>query len=88
VFVGGLLETGVGRAVAAALAAGIVAGNPGETLPCDLGPSSQYFDDDVTDPVVVDGAGDLVVPTGPGIGVVPRADRLGAVTVARVEVSR
>ncbi len=78
-FVGGMLETGVGRATAA-----VVAALPGCTLPTDLGPSHRYFRPDLTAPVEVDGAGHLVVPPGPGIGVTPDPDRLDAATVERV----
>lgn len=82
-FVGGMLETGVGRATAAAVAA-----LPGCTLPTDLGPSSRYFERDLTDPVVVDRTGQLEVPTGPGIGRTPDPARLDEVAVDRVVVAR
>ncbi len=87
VFVGGMLETGVGRAAAIALAAGIASAGTDDEIPCDLGPSSQYFDDDITEPLGVDHRGDLIVPTGDGIGIDPRPGRLGAVTVDRFEVT-
>ncbi|MBX3287490.1 MAG: o-succinylbenzoate synthase [Actinobacteria bacterium] len=79
VFVGGMLETGVGRAAALAVAA-----LPWCGLPTDLGPSDRYFDDDVTEPIELDAEGLLAVPTGPGTGVAPRADRLDAVAVDRL----
>lgn len=86
VFVGGMLETGVGRATAVALAAA-VASDPGlSSLPTDLGPSDQYFDSDITDPVVVDGDGRLVVPSGPGIGLAPHRQRLTEAGVRRVTI--
>lgn len=75
-FVGGMLETGVGRAHALAVAA-----LPGCTLPTDLGPSRQYFAEDLTDPIERNADGTLRVPTGPGIGVEPAPDRLEAATV-------
>ncbi|HEX2576106.1 MAG TPA: enolase C-terminal domain-like protein, partial [Aquihabitans sp.] len=78
-FVGGMLETGVGRAAAAAVAA-----LPACTLPTDLGPSDRYLDDDVTEPVVVDERGRLVVPTGPGIGVAVRGERIDELAVDRL----
>ena len=81
-FVGGMLETGVGRASAAAVAA-----LDGCTLPTDLGPSSRYFVDDVT-PAIVGVDGCLCVPAGPGIGVEPDPDRLDEVTVAGVTLRR
>lgn len=86
VFVGGMLETGIGRATAAALAA-TIASDPGVvSLPTDLGPSDQYFATDITDAVVVDDDGQLVVPGGPGIGRVPHPDRLDECCVRRTTV--
>lgn len=82
-FVGGMLETGVGRAAALAVAA-----LPGFARPTDLGPSSQYFADDVTEPFALQAGGRLPVPTGPGIGVRPRPDRLAEVTEAHVRIER
>ncbi len=81
VLVGGLLETGIGRAAAVALAAA-----PVITLPTDLGPSDRYLASDLTEPFVLGADGTLRVPTGPGIGVTPRLDRLAALTVRRAEV--
>lgn len=78
-FVGGMLETGVGRAAALAVAA-----LPGAAFPTDLGPSSRYLDDDVTEPVEADAHGRLVLPSGPGIGVTPRPDRLATCARRRV----
>jgi len=82
-FVGGMLELGVGRAGAAAVAA-----MPGCSLPTDLGPSDRYVEEDVCDPIVVDTNGDLVVPDGPGSGRRPVAVRLAAVTVDEVVLGR
>jgi O-succinylbenzoate synthase len=82
-FVGGMLETGVGRAAALAVAA-----LPWCTLPTDLGPSSRYLRPDVTEPIELDAEGRLVVPAGPGIGVAPDPDRLADVAVERVVLVR
>jgi len=71
VWCGGMLETGVGRAVNLALAA-----LENFTLPGDTSASSRYFDDDITEPFVMSADGTMAVPDGPGIGVVPRANRL------------
>jgi len=79
VFVGGMVESGVGRAAALAVAA-----LPMCTLPTDLGPSDRYFASDVTEPIMTDDDGLVVVPTGPGIGVVPIPDRLDEATVDRL----
>ncbi|MEZ5140329.1 MAG: enolase C-terminal domain-like protein [Acidimicrobiales bacterium] len=80
-FVGGMLESGVGRAAALAVAAQATT-----TLPTDLGPSLSYVDVDVTEALGLDGNGRMRIPTGPGIGVVPIDDHLRAVTVERVDL--
>jgi O-succinylbenzoate synthase len=66
-FVGGMVELGVHRAGAAAVAAAAAA--RAVALPTDLGPSANYVGADVCTPVVCDADGLLVVPDGPGIGV-------------------
>ena len=81
VFVGGMLETGVGRAVALAVAAA-----PCCTWPTDLGPSDHYFARDVTEPIGLDGHGRVMVPQGPGIGVTPIDAVLAEVTIDRLTV--
>jgi o-succinylbenzoate synthase len=65
-----MLETGVGRAANLALAA-----LPGFTLPGDLYASNRWFEEDLTEPFVLEN-GQLRVPHGPGIGVTPRDDAL------------
>ena len=75
---GGLLETGIGRAVNVALAA-----LPGFTLAGDLSASNRYWETELTEPFVLDDDGRLAVPTGPGIGVEPLPDVLEAVTTSR-----
>jgi O-succinylbenzoate synthase len=64
-WVGGMLETGIGRASCLALAT-----LPGFTLTPDLSASNRYFAQDVTEPFVIRN-GSIVVPTSPGIGVEP-----------------
>ena len=80
-FVGGMLELGVGRSASAA-----VASLPGCSLPTDLGPSDRYVARDVTDPVLVDADGRLVVPDGPGCGRVPLPEVLARCTVDTVSL--
>ncbi len=75
-YVGGMLETGIGRAGALAVAA-----LEGCTLPTDLGPSARYFAADLTEPFLLGADGALTIPSGPGIGVVPDPARLDAATV-------
>jgi O-succinylbenzoate synthase len=82
VWCGGMLETGVGRAVNVALAA-----MPGFTLPGDTSASSRYFAEDITEPFIMDPDGTMEVPPGPGIGVAPLPARLEACTL-RVETLR
>jgi len=58
-----MLETGIGRAANAALAA-----LPGFTLPGDISASTRFYARDiVTDPIVVED-GHVAVPTSPGLG--------------------
>jgi o-succinylbenzoate synthase len=71
VWCGGMLETGIGRALNLALAA-----MPGFTLPGDTSASSRYFTDDLTEPFEMTADGMMKLPQGPGIGVTPRVDRL------------
>lgn len=90
VFVGGMLESAVGRAAALGLAAAVASGTgglptgplPTGPLPTDLGPSTQYFDDDIAGPIVTAADGSLLVPQGFGVGVIPDPEALAAVTVA------
>lgn len=81
VWCGGMLESGIGRAAALAVAA-----LPGFTLPADLAASARYYAEDLTEPFVLDADGCLPVPTGPGIGVTPRLDVLDAVTTSVVRI--
>jgi O-succinylbenzoate synthase len=76
VWIGGMLETGVGRAVNLALAA-----LPGVSLPGDTSASDRYFRRDLTEPFVLSADGTMAVPDGPGIGVTPHPDRLEECTV-------
>ncbi|MFA9444828.1 o-succinylbenzoate synthase [Egicoccus sp. AB-alg6-2] len=70
VWCGGMLETGIGRALNVAVAA-----MPGFTLPGDTSASGRYFAEDLTEPFVLRD-GHLAVPDGPGIGREPRAEML------------
>jgi O-succinylbenzoate synthase len=78
--VGGMLESGVGRAASLAVAA-----LPGFTIPGDLGPSERYFAADVTAPHTMED-GSIAVPDGPGIGVAPLAEVLDSCATLRAEV--
>ncbi|HTT44940.1 MAG TPA: o-succinylbenzoate synthase [Thermoplasmata archaeon] len=64
-WVGGMLESGIGRAHNVALAS-----TPPFVLSSDLSASDRYYEEDLTDPPFVLGPGStLSVPRGPGIGV-------------------
>jgi len=75
VWIGGMLETGIGRAPNLALAA-----LPGVRFPGDTSASDRYFPEDLTEPFVLAPDGTMAVPEGPGIGVTPMPDRLQACT--------
>lgn len=83
VWCGGMLETGIGRAANAALAA-----LPGFTLPGDVSASSRFYHRDiVTEPAVLED-GHVRVPTGPGLGVEIDPVALDDFTVEKVVVRR
>ena len=83
-FLGGMLETGVGRS--AALTVGVAAGLGMRHT--DLGPSRHYFEDDLTEEVRI-GSDALAWPdTHPGIGRHPRPGRLAEVAVDRHLIRR
>lgn len=65
VWCGGMLETGVGRAVNVALAT-----LPGFTLPNDISATDRYFQEDIAEPPFeLTPRGTIPVPQGPGLGV-------------------
>jgi O-succinylbenzoate synthase len=83
VWCGGMLETGIGRAMNLA-----VASLPNFTLPGDTSGSDRYFARDITEPFVVESDGTMAVPQGPGIGVDPLRDALDEFTVERLTINR
>src|SRR5437868_4009933 len=74
VWMGGMLETGIGRAGNVAMAA-----MPNFTLPGDTSASNRYYHRDVTEPFVLH-EGRLKVPTGPGLGVSVDQEYLDSIT--------
>jgi O-succinylbenzoate synthase len=79
VWMGGLLETGIGRAANVA-----VASLPGFILPGDISASARYYREDIVDPpFVLNPDSTLSVPTGPGLGVAVRPDVLERVTLRK-----
>jgi o-succinylbenzoate synthase len=81
VWCGGMLETGIGRAANAALAA-----LPGFTLPGDISASTRFYARDiVADPITITD-GHVTVPTIPGLGYELDHEYLDAVTTWTGEV--
>lgn len=71
-WIGGMLETGVGRAANLAFAS-----LPGVTLPCDISATSRYFKQDISEPPFVLGAESrIAVASGAGIGVQVHPERI------------
>jgi len=82
VWMGGMLETGLGRAGNVAMAA-----MADFTLPGDTSASSRYYHRDITEPfVLVDGR--LNVPTAPGLGVNVDQAYLEEITTSTLLVTR
>jgi o-succinylbenzoate synthase len=81
VWCGGMLETGIGRAMNVALAS-----LDNFTLPGDVSASDRFWSRDiVTDPIRLDN-GWVSIPSGPGSGVTIDGAFLDAVTTSRVEL--
>jgi O-succinylbenzoate synthase len=77
VWCGGMVETGIGRAANAALAA-----LPGFTLPGDISASTRFYRRDIViDPITVDD-GHVAVPSSPGLGFELDHDFLEQITTA------
>jgi o-succinylbenzoate synthase len=80
---GGMLETGIGRAVNVALAS-----LPNFTLPGDISANDRYFQRDiVTNPFTLNPDSTLTVPTGIGHGALVDEDYLDDVTLERWELA-
>jgi O-succinylbenzoate synthase len=81
VWCGGMLETGIGRAANAALAA-----LPGFTLPGDISASTRFYARDIVhDPITITD-GHVTVPTTPGLGFDLDTDFLDSVTTSRIRI--
>jgi O-succinylbenzoate synthase len=78
-WVGGMLESGVGAGICAALGT-----LPGFTYPADVFPSERFYTEDITDKwVIQDEDCNVVLDESPGVGFDPVPERLDAVTVCR-----
>jgi O-succinylbenzoate synthase len=82
VWMGGMLETGIGRAGNVAMAA-----MSNFTLPGDTSASDRYYHRDITKPFVLR-EGRLDVPTGPGLGVEVDQEFLDSITHWKQTVRR
>ncbi|GAA3659069.1 o-succinylbenzoate synthase [Microbacterium marinilacus] len=82
VWCGGMLETGIGRAANAALAA-----LPGFTLPGDISGSDRFYSEDITTEPIRMHDGVVDVPTGPGFGVDVDPERLERFRTRLVDVA-
>lgn len=80
VWAGGMLEFGIGRATNIALAS-----LEGFSLPNDISATDRYYEEDITEPFVLNGDGTISVPTGAGIGVEIKEDTLEKYTVKKKE---
>jgi O-succinylbenzoate synthase len=81
VWCGGMLETGIGRAANAVLAA-----LPGFTLPGDISASARFYAQDiVTEPITITD-GHVTVPSTPGLGFELDMTFLDSVTTSRSDV--
>ncbi|MEM6530109.1 MAG: o-succinylbenzoate synthase, partial [Chloroflexota bacterium] len=80
-WIGGLLETGVGRATNLAFAS-----LPAVTLPCDISATDRYYDPDLAEPTfAIRPDSTIAVPEGIGIGVEVQMDRVMAATAYLIE---
>ena len=78
-WVGGMLESGVGAGIDAALGT-----LPGFTYPADVFPSSRFYRQDITEPCIKqDEHCCVVLDETPGVGFEPVPERLNAVTLYR-----
>jgi O-succinylbenzoate synthase len=75
-WVGGMLETGVGRAAHLAFAS-----LPGVTLPCDISATDRYFNPDIAEPAFsIRPDSTMAVAAGVGSGVTMQMERIQAAT--------
>lgn len=81
IWIGGMLDTGIGRAVNA-----VCSGLPGITMTGDLSASTYHYERDVIEAPIVVRDGWIDVPTEPGIGATVDESALAALTRDRLRV--
>jgi len=73
-WIGGMMETGIGRAANLAFAS-----LPGVTLPCDISATDRYFTQDLTEPpFTLRPDSTIAAPSGVGLGVSVQESRIAA----------
>ncbi len=84
VWMGGMLESGIGRAANLALAS-----LPGFTLPGDISASARYYAEDLVEPpFVLNPDSTLTVPQSPGLGITVRQDLIKRATLYQKTFTR
>jgi len=84
VWMGGMLESGIGRAANVALAS-----LEGFTLPGDISASARYYAEDLVEaPFALNPDSTLTVPQGPGLGIRVRGDMLKKYRLRKQEFTR
>lgn len=84
VWIGGMLETGIGRAANVAFAS-----LPSITLPCDISATDRYFNPDLTEPpFILNHDSTLTVPDGTGIGIEVERERLAEAVAKWYEIDQ
>ena len=72
IWVGGMLESAVGQGPSIALAT-----KDNVSYPCDIFPSSRFFEEDFSSPdITLSARGEITTPTMPGCGFAPKMDYL------------
>ncbi|PLJ76919.1 o-succinylbenzoate synthase [Infirmifilum sp. SLHALR2] len=83
-WIGGMLETGVGRAFLVALAS-----HPAVSYPNDISASNRYWDEDIVEPPwTLTSRGTIEVPNKPGLGEEVLTDRIEKMSREKWSVSR
>lgn len=83
-WIGGMLETGIGRGHLVALAS-----LPGINYPNDISASSRYYTEDIVEPPwILNHDGTISVPNKPGIGVEVKPDLIEKLTLKKTSLKK